>query len=159
MKLRRLTQFGLIAPGMLLLVACSKEQPAPTGASAPTVAVHQFDAASVARGASIFAEHCAQCHGPQAQGHPDWQTPSDGSFAAAPPLNGTGNEHNRTRATLASTIKNGVRRKTDNLEIMPSWKGRLSDTDVEDVLNWVQSLWPAEVYDAWTRAQVNAPKS
>ena len=73
----------------------------------------------------------------------------------------TGNDWKRSRAMLAATIQNGVRRKSDNVDVMPAWKGRLSERDVEDVLNWMQSLWPAEVYDAWTKTQATAatPKS
>ena len=139
---------------MLLLAACSKEQPA---APAPAVAVRHFDPASLTRGAAQFAERCAQCHGPQGQGHPDWLTPSDGQFAAAPPLNGTGNDWKRSRGELAAIIKKGVRRTTDKVEIMPSWQGRLNERDIEDVLNWMQSLWPAEVYEAWNRTHNAAP--
>ena len=149
-----------IAAALLLLVACSKEGGQKTAATVPGVAIRTFDLDSIKRGAHLFAEHCVLCHGPQAQGHPDWQTPSDGSFAAAPPLNGTGNDWKRSRAVLAATIQNGVRRKSDNVDVMPAWKGRLSERDVEDVLNWMQSIWPAEVYDAWTKAQAAAaPKS
>jgi len=145
--------------GAVLLVACNKQEEQAV-APDPGMAVRLFDPASIARGARLFEEHCVICHGPQAQGHPDWQTPSDGSFAAAPPLNGTGNDWKRSRAMLAVTILNGVRRKSDNVDVMPAWKGRLSERDVEDVLNWLQSLWPAEIYDAWTKAQAAAtPKS
>ncbi|HJW81179.1 MAG TPA: cytochrome c [Acidiferrobacterales bacterium] len=149
-----------LAAALLLLGACSKE--ADKAASpAPMATVRHFDPESIGRGARLFEEHCAQCHGPQAQGHPDWQTPSDGSFAAAPPLNGTGNDWKRSRAELVATIKTGVRRKSDKVDIMPGWKGRLSERDIEDVLSWMQSLWPAEVYDAWTKIQAAAatPKS
>jgi mono/diheme cytochrome c family protein len=139
--------------GLVLLAACSKE-PAP---AVPAVSMRNFEPASVARGAALFEQNCAQCHGPQAQGHPDWQTPSSGEFSAAPPLNGSGNDWKRTRAELAATVRNGVRRKTDKVDVMPSWKGRLSDRDIEDMVNWMQSLWPAEVYEAWTRAQTAAP--
>jgi len=139
------------------LVACSKGGQEAGTTTAPAVAVPHFDPVSVARGAQLFGERCAQCHGPQAQGHPDWQTPSDGSFAAAPPLNGTGNDWKLSRAQLAAIIKNGVRRKTDNADIMPAWKGRLKDGDVEDVINWMQSLWPADVYQTWIKVQGAAP--
>jgi len=150
-----------LAIAVALLVACSKEGGQKTAVPAPGIAMRQFDPASVTRGARLYEEHCLVCHGPQAQGHPDWQTPSDGSFAAAPPLNGTGNDWKRSRAMLAATIQNGARRKSDNVDIMPAWKGRLTEHDIEDVLNWMQSLWPAEVYDAWTKAQATAaaPKS
>jgi len=148
---------GWIA-GLAVLAACGKEQP-PAAPVAPATAVRQFDPASVARGAALFAEHCAQCHGPQAQGHPDWQSAGSQEFAAAPPLNGTGNDVKRTRAEMAATIRNGVRRKADKADIMPAWKGRLTDRDIDDVINWAQSLWPAEVYEAWSKAQATtAPK-
>lgn len=144
--------------GLALLVACSKESE-PTVAP-PPLALHHFEPASVTRGAGFYQQHCALCHGPQAQGHPDWQTPSDGSFAAAPPLDGTGNDWKRSRAELAAIIRQGVKRKSDKLEVMPAWKGRLNDRDTEDVINWMQSLWPAPVYDAWNKAQIaTAPKN
>lgn len=140
---------------LLLLGACSKEEDK-TVTPGPDIVVRHFDPESIARGAKLFEDHCVLCHGPQAQGHPDWQTPSDGSFAAAPPLNGTGNDWKRSRAMLAATIQNGVRRKSDNVDIMPAWKGRLSERDIEDMLNWMQSLWPADVYNAWSKSQADA---
>ena len=140
--------------GVVLLTACSKE---PEPAAPPPLAVQHFDPASLTRGAQLYSEHCAQCHGPRGEGHPDWQTPSDGKFSAAPPLNGTGNDWKRTRPELAAVIRSGVRRKSDNLEVMPPWKGRIGDQGIEDVVNWMQSLWPAEVYNAWTKTQVAAP--
>ena len=80
--------------------------------------------------------------------------------ASTPPLNGTGNDWKRTHAELAAVIKNGVRRKSDKTDVMPAWKGRLGDRDIEDVVNWMQSLWPEQVYDAWNKAQAAAaPKS
>jgi mono/diheme cytochrome c family protein len=144
---------------LALLAACSKEEDKAVS-PVPPVAVRHFDPDSITRGARLFEENCAQCHGPQAQGHPDWQTPNDGSFAAAPPLNGTGNDWQRSRAELTATIRNGVRRKSDKVDVMPAWKGRLSERDIEDVINWMQSLWSPEVYEAWSKAQAAAaPKS
>jgi len=154
-----------VAPNLLallavvtLLSACSRDEPATPVAP---LAIRQFDAESLRRGAALFGEHCAQCHGPDGQGHPDWQTPSGDQFAAAPPLNGTGNDWKRSRVQLADIIRHGVRRASDKSEIMPAWKGRLKEQDVEDVINFMQSMWPAEVYDAWTKAQAAkpAPKS
>ena len=148
---------GLLA-ALTLLSGCSREEK--SASVTPAVTVRHFDPNSLARGATMFAERCAQCHGPQAQGHPDWQTPSDGQFAAAPPLNGTGNDWKRSRAELAAIIKNGVRRKTDKAEIMPAWKGRLNTVDIDDVINWMQSQWPTDVYETWNKAQSasTAPK-
>jgi mono/diheme cytochrome c family protein len=137
-----------------VFAACSSEGPAP-GAALP--AVGRFDTASIARGAQLYAEHCAQCHGPQAQGHPDWQMPSDGSFAAAPPLNGTGNDWKRSRGELVAVIMNGVVRK-DGVLVMPAWKQRLNERDIDEIIAWFQSQWPPPVYESWYKANLSAGK-
>ena len=140
----------------LVLGACGKDEPAAPATPAPTVTAPRFDAVSIARGHELFIGQCAECHGPQAQGHPDWQTPSNGQFAAAPPLDGTGNDWKKSRAELAAVILKGVRRPGDKIDVMPAWKGRMSDQDIEDVLNYLQSLWPPEVYEAWHKTHPDA---
>ncbi len=152
-------------PVMALIVAgvtaCSKEDshktaPLPAAsAPGPERSGPHFDPARIARGAALFKEHCSLCHGPRGQGHPDWQTPSDGSFAAAPPVDGSGNDWKRSRVELAGVIKNGVKRQ-DGTEVMPRWQGRLDDQDVDDVVTWLQSLWAPEVYDKWLKNQATA---
>ncbi len=136
------------------LTACSKDDPS---SNAVIPAGGRFNTASIARGAELHAEHCAQCHGPQAQGHPDWKTPSDGSFAAAPPLNGTGNDWKRSRQELIAVIMDGVVRK-DGVLVMPAWKQRLSERDIDDIIVWFQSLWPSQVYESWYKANLGATK-
>ena len=137
------------------LAACSKDD---SSLNSVIPAGSRFDTASIARGADLYAEHCVQCHGPQAQGHPDWQTPSDGSFAAAPPLNGTGNDWKRSRPELVTVILDGVVRK-DGVPVMPAWKQRLSERDIDDIIAWFQSQWPAPVYEGWFKANLSAAKS
>ena len=151
-----------MALAALAVTACSKEDPHKTAslpATSPPAAViaseRQFDPARIARGAQLYGEHCSLCHGPRGQGHPDWQMPSDGSFAAAPPLDGTGNDWKLSRTQMVKTIKNGVQRK-DGTEIMPRWQGRLNDQDVDDVVTWLQSLWAPEVYNKWLKNQTTA---
>lgn len=145
----------LMVLGVVMTVgmsACSRKDAAPPAGTT----IRQFEPASVARGAQLFGERCAICHGPEGQGHPDWQRPSDGVFAAAPPLNGTGNDWKKSRSELAAIIKSGVRRKSDKAIIMPSMHGKLNERDIDDILNWLQSLWPAEVYEAWNKTQLSA---
>jgi mono/diheme cytochrome c family protein len=150
-----------MALAAVVISACSKEEPhktAPPAAVSLTEAAsggRHFDPARITHGARLYEEHCTQCHGPRGQGHPDWQTPSDGSFAAAPPLDGTGNDWKRTRAELVNIVKNGVQRK-DGTEVMPRWQGRLNEQDVDDVVTWLQSLWAPEVYDKWLKNQATA---
>lgn len=32
---------------------------------------------------------------------------------------------------------------------MPAWKDKLSDQEILLIINWITSLWPDEIYDAW----------
>lgn len=133
----------LLLAGIGLLVACGKEDP-----PAPlTPGQTAFPMESILQGARVYQEHCAQCHGPDAQGHPDWRLPQ---VTAAPPLNGTGNEWRRSKSELAAIILNGAKR--DGMPVMPGWKGRLSDKEVEDVITWFQALWPVDTYERWRKA-------
>lgn len=104
------------------------------------------------RGAQLYQEHCAQCHGPEAQGHPDWKIPE---ALAAPPLNGTGNEWKRTRADMIALIENGLKRNNEPLH--PAYKGRISSADIETIITWYQALWPSDVYERWQKANAAAP--
>ena len=135
---------------LLVLGACQQsDDTGPVDAQindATQLRTRHFPAERVARGAELFKQHCAQCHGPEAQGHPNWKSSSK-EYAAAPPLNGTGNDRKRSRGELMITILNGASR--DGVAVMPSWKNRLSRRDTEDVMIWFQALWHADVYKKW----------
>ncbi|OGI53608.1 MAG: hypothetical protein A3D32_04475 [Candidatus Muproteobacteria bacterium RIFCSPHIGHO2_02_FULL_60_13] len=137
----------------LLVSACGKqESEAPLREGATAQADRSFSTENLFRGVRLFHEHCAQCHGPEAQGHPDWRNPK---VVAAPPLNGTGNEWKRRKQDMIAVIKNGAKRNGE--PVMPAWKGRLTDREIEDIINWYQALWPADVYERWRKA--NVPES
>jgi len=143
---------------LLLVVACGKKEPPATtaGQIAQTLQTDRpFSTASLVRGVKLYQENCAQCHGPDAQGHPDWSNPK---VVAAPPLDGNGNVWKRRKQDLVAIIKNGASRQGQ--PVMPAWKDRLSDRDIEDIIDWFQALWPADVYDRWQKANAGqaAPK-
>ena len=148
-------QLLLAASVVLALAACESRQPEadPSGSAATPRVEPVPSLARLERGARLFQEHCAQCHGPEAQGHPDWQTPG---VVAAPPLNGTGNDWKRSRQELAHVILQGAKR--DGTPVMPGWEGRLTEAEVDDVIAWFQALWPADVYARWKQAGPVAKK-
>jgi mono/diheme cytochrome c family protein len=113
----------------------------------------KFDINRIARGARLYQENCAQCHGPEAQGHPDWQHAKQQGYAAAPPLDGTGPAIKRRKAEMMAVIRNGL--KQDGVPVMPGWKGRVSDDEIEDVITWYQALWPEQVYARWRQLDGN----
>lgn len=140
----------------LLVAACSKKEP-PPGAVATAPAPMQLDplisVESVAAGARLYMENCAICHGPEAQGHPDWGNPK--VPAAAPPLNGTGKEWKRSKREMIAFVKQGV--KKDGVPVMPAWDDRLKDKEIEEIISWFQALWPPDVYARWQKANSAMP--
>ncbi|MBE9516132.1 MAG: cytochrome c [Proteobacteria bacterium] len=115
----------------------------------------RFSVESITRGAAVFQSYCAECHGPDAQGHPDWGNPK-AQYVVAPPLDGTGPSWKRSRKDLANIIVTGVVR--DGKSVMPGWKGRLKPEEVHDTIIWFQALWPSKVYDRWEKAQAGSQK-
>ncbi len=144
---------------LLMIAACSKQEDASKSGITKEGAVGSvtekgqlFDIESIARGAKLYQENCTQCHGPHAQGHPDWAGARDKAYVAAPPLNGTGTDITLSRKKMIKVIRKGVRRK--GTPVMPAWQGRISDAAIVDIINWYQALWPTETYQRW-RANVD----
>jgi mono/diheme cytochrome c family protein len=106
------------------------------------------DFAQVSRGAKLYQMNCAECHGSQGQGAPNWrQRDADGMFPA-PPLNGTGHAWHHPQRMLHHVIANGSPGGQGN---MPAWGDQLSAEEIEAIIAWFQSKWPDQVYAAWHR--------
>ena len=83
------------------------------------------DAAAAARGAPIFAENCAVCHGPKGQGNPE---------VGAPNLSDKIWLYGGDKATIVETItyaRSGS---------MPAWSERFDDTTIKMLTIYVHSL-------------------
>ena len=136
-----------------LLSACSEDKKKPTaveqGQAPQQSSDARFKPATISRGDLIYQENCAQCHGPEAQGHPDWRHAKQQGYAAAPPLDGTGPVAKMKKSEIVAVIKNGV--KYNGQPVMPGWNGRVSEQDIDDVITWFQALWPSDVYASWQR--------
>ena len=105
--------------------------------------VRNFDPVQVQRGEIIFQENCENCHGKQAAGTTDWRTPgADGRFPP-PPLNGTAHAWHHSTAVLKKTILKGG---PPEFSSMPAWEDKLTEQQVDDVVVWIKSLWPDEIY-------------
>lgn len=110
----------------------------------------QVDFAVIARGAKLFRQNCARCHGPLAQGHPRWNKLDASGKYPPPPLNGTGHTWHHSTRVLKQTIKEGTAALGGN---MPAWKGKLSDSEIDAILEWVKAQWPDNIYWAWTERE------
>jgi len=135
------------------LVGCEKvaEEKAPPSIQAAVGNVYdrgKVDPARIKQGRDLYLKTCKACHGPNAEGAPNWRKrDAEGKFPA-PPLNGTGHAWHHPQKALIYTIKNGTKAIGGN---MPGWKDKLSDQEIESIILWFQSMWPDELYQAWAR--------
>jgi len=100
------------------------------------------------RGAGLYAENCASCHGGNLEGEPDWRSTSADGSLPAPPHDETGHTWHHTDDLLFRITKFGTAKAAglDDLNSnMPAFEETLSDEDIIAVLSWIKSQWPEEL--------------
>jgi mono/diheme cytochrome c family protein len=110
------------------------------------------DAARVAFGAKVYAQHCAACHGARLEGQPDWrQRKADGRLPA-PPHDESGHTWHHPDSVLFAITKNGLvppYAPAGYGSDMPAYAGILKDEEVWAVLAYIKSHWKSrEVLEA-----------
>jgi len=135
---------AVLLPTLLLLAACQDANS--PGRNAGGGGPHGLDPQQVANGAAVFRTHCATCHGDRAQGVFNWQQPGKDGKYPPPPLDGSAHAWHHPMAALKDVIRNGTLRLGGN---MPPWRDKLTDAEIEAAIAYFQSLWPAEIYQAW----------
>ena len=105
------------------------------------------DSAEIRRGAALYRAHCATCHGARAEGDPAWRHRGVDGFYPPPPLDGSGHAWHHPTAVLVDVIRNG---SPPGQGRMPAWGDTLDESEILAVIAWFQSLWPDEVYGAWS---------
>lgn len=153
----RLAPLGALALGVAaVLAACDKPaEPAVSRATVPappasteTLARRGLARERVERGAVLYAGHCAVCHGVRAEGPPNWHRPGPDGKYPPPPLDGSAHAWHHSRAALKRTIQDGTAKIGGG---MPAWKDKLSDADIEAIIDWMIASWPDEIYAAWRK--------
>jgi len=108
--------------------------------------VRHHDPQKVALGARVYQQHCAVCHGAEGEGAPTWRQRDADGFYPPPPLNGTGHEWHHSKAALREIILDGT---PPGQGKMPAWRSKLTNEEIDAVIEWFQSKWPDPVYAAW----------
>jgi mono/diheme cytochrome c family protein len=105
------------------------------------------DAAKVALGAKVYAQHCAACHGAGLEGQPNWRSPLPNGRMPAPPHDESGHTWHHTDGVLFGITKYGL---TPNYappgyqSDMPAFDGKLSDEEIWAVLAFIYSHWKSK---------------
>lgn len=122
--------------------------------------VPTLDAGQVKRGATLYAQNCASCHGPNLEGQPNWkQRLPDGSLPA-PPHNASGHTwHHSTETLLDITTRGGqaVYGSAETKSNMPAFGNTLSEADIAAILDFIKSQWgkDEQEYQWWITATRN----
>lgn len=134
---------------MVLIVLCYPAIPvfSATGTVPPDpVTGRWYTVAEQEQGRALYAAHCAGCHGARAEGQPGWEKRNESGYYPAPPLDGTGHSAHHPIGQVLRTLDAGGGSMGG---WMPSFVDVLSDGDKRAVFAWIQSLWPADIYQAW----------
>lgn len=113
----------------------------------PAVRLAPDDAALVALGRTVYASHCAHCHGIKLEGQPDWQIRLPNGRLPAPPHDVSGHTWHHPDAMLFALTREGLAAvappgyESD----MPAFKEVLTDQEIIAVLSFIKSTWPADI--------------
>jgi mono/diheme cytochrome c family protein len=137
--LLRLTLHAPVCGLALLLAACmSTSEVVINGTAVPPVPT--LEAAMVEQGASLYAAHCAACHGAKLEGQPDWkQRDAEGVFPA-PPHDGSGHTWHHSDEVLLYVTANGST-AFDPTSKMPAFKEALAEAEMRAILAFIKSRW------------------
>jgi mono/diheme cytochrome c family protein len=117
--------------------------------------------ALIARGATVYAETCASCHGAQLEGAPDWRKPGPDGLLPAPPHDASGHTWHHGDAVLFRITKEGPAAVVGGgyRSAMPGFADVLSDEDIWAVLAFIRSTWPERqrAYQAEMSARETTP--
>lgn len=129
----------------LLLLALAALAPGSAPADSPSPA-DPDDPAQVARGAGVYADACASCHGARLEGQPDWRSPKPDGTLPAPPHGPDGHTWHHSDGLLFRYIKLGGAEALKDIpgvrSAMPGFRDTLSDQDIWDVLAFIKAHWP-----------------
>lgn len=105
-----------------------------------------YDASLVAKGEPVFRQHCAECHGANAEGTANWKQKTPDGHYPPPPLNGTAHTWHHSMDQLTRSIRFGGAQYDG---VMPPFGDKLSEDEIRAVIAYFQSKWPDQIYQIW----------
>jgi cytochrome c oxidase cbb3-type subunit 3 len=130
--MRRVYWLFIMVAGLavsMLLVACSNTTSA-TNLTSPA-------AAAIAQGQQLYLADCASCHGNDGAGGKN----IEGATAADIRFNALNDMYKGDWSLAKQAILDGKDEEGEDLAAaMPRWRGRLSDSDVDAIVQYLQTL-------------------
>jgi len=114
---------------------------------APPLRADPKNAEQVALGKYIYTGHCAECHGVNLEGQPNWRRRLPTGNYPAPPHDETGHTWHHPNQRLFETVKYGWQRFAPPRyqSKMQAFKNVLIDEEIWAVLSYIKSRWPASI--------------
>jgi mono/diheme cytochrome c family protein len=96
------------------------------------------------RGAAIYSQACASCHGADLQGQPDWRVAMANGRLRAPPHTVDGHTWHHSDSVLLEIMTRGTAAVVGGgyESDMPGFGESHSQQELEDVLAWIKTHWP-----------------
>lgn len=128
-----------------MLAGCDAAGPA---SGTPPPKARRYDPVQLSRGEAVYQDNCARCHGVRGVGTHEWNVKDPDGRYPPPPLDATAHAWHHSTAVLKKVIREGSPGGQGN---MPAWQDRLSPREIDDVVIWITSLWPDDIYALWYR--------
>jgi mono/diheme cytochrome c family protein len=115
-------------------------------------------AKTIALGRSLYAEHCASCHGANLEGQPNWRKRLANGRMPAPPHDASGHAWHHPDEALFRVTKEGSAAVAGGgyESDMPGFGDVMTDDEIKAVLAFIKSTWPERIRKA--QDQRNAAK-
>jgi mono/diheme cytochrome c family protein len=104
----------------------------------------------IALGRSLYAEHCASCHGANLEGQPNWRKRLPNGRMPAPPHDASGHTwHHSDEALFRVTREGSAAIAGRGYESdMPGFGDVMTDDEIKAVLAFIKSTWPERIRKA-----------
>jgi mono/diheme cytochrome c family protein len=113
----------------------------------PLMALQPDNESVVALGGSLYKTHCAECHGQNLEGQPNWRSRDAEGYLPAPPHDKSGHTWHHADELLFKLTKLGTASIAgpDYKTRMPAYADVLRDEEIVAVLSYIKSRWPNRI--------------
>jgi mono/diheme cytochrome c family protein len=119
--------------------------------------IDHSDSALVARGAPLYQQHCASCHGARLEGQPDWTSRNEKGRLPAPPHDDSGHSWHHDDEVLFEVTKFGITKHAPPgyQSDMPAFGKTMTDDEIVATLAYIKSRWSPAVHEKRAAAGMN----